>query len=235
MSIIGNAIMLGGGGGFATVTLVAPKGSTISWTGADTGTATLNSNETYTIVTLAKGIYVFTNTLTYSLNGGSRTDNIWTKTVDVTGAMTINVYPDGAIWWYGLLNETFASADGGGISIAENGVAVQSVNSQLHTGMRSVNEFDVTGKTAIKSRCFFAGSIQTTTNSQTQPRLWKTSDSDSPWKDTNNNCSSVAVFGMREYTALINETGNYSVGMRAGRSSGDYYNKYIYLYALWLE
>jgi len=235
MSIIGDAIMLGGGGGgFATATLVAPKGSTISWTGEDTGSVSLSSNETYTIVSLAKGIYVFTNTLTYTVRGASHTDNIWTRTVNLTGDMTINVYPDDAIWWYGLLNEQFVAAEGSTVSMGTDGVFVTAVNSQLHTALRSANVFPVGGKTALKARVALEGNIQTDVPAQTAPRFWDTNSGS--WTSVSSNVSRTTVFtNVSEYTAIIGNTGDYSIGFRAGRSSGDYYNKYIYLYAIWLE
>ena len=110
-----NAGTAGGGGGLKSVTLKGAPQSTISWTGTDTGSVnTGNSGDVS--VALSPGTYTFVNTVTI--------DDIdytaYTKTVAVTADITVELFPEHIIYWYGRVvtaidNPSGYSSHGGSV------------------------------------------------------------------------------------------------------------------------
>ena len=95
--MIGRTKCGAGGGGSAAVTINAPKNSTVSWTGTESGSVSMGSL-TQASVTMKPGTYNFVCKLT--VNGAETT--IFSKTVAVTKGAVVNLYPDGALHWYGM-------------------------------------------------------------------------------------------------------------------------------------
>lgn len=95
--MIGRTNAGGGGGGKVTVTINAPKNSTVSWTGTESGSVNMGS-VTQATATLKAGTYSFSCSLT--LDGTATT--IFTRTAAVTKGSVVNMYPDGAVFWYGM-------------------------------------------------------------------------------------------------------------------------------------
>lgn len=95
--MIGRTNCGAGGGGSAAVTINAPKNSTVSWTGTESGSVSMGSL-TQASVTMKPGTYNFVCKLT--VNGAETT--IFSKTAAVTKGAVVNLYPDGALYWYGM-------------------------------------------------------------------------------------------------------------------------------------
>lgn len=105
--MIGRTNCGAGGGGRAAVTINAPKNSTVSWMGTESGSVSMGSL-TQANVTMKPGTYSFVCKLT--VNGAETT--IFSKTAAVTKGAVVNLYPDGALYWYGMtLRELTASGD----------------------------------------------------------------------------------------------------------------------------
>lgn len=122
----------------ATITVNGAPGETISYSGAATGSVKLDSTGTGTISDLDLGDYSFTG----SVSG-------YTKDVTISKNGTVNVYPDGAIYWYGRFvkgesftgiairsaNETYAKSGNNTptITIGTNSVTIKSGTGNLRT------------------------------------------------------------------------------------------------------
>ena len=97
------AILSISGGG--TVSFHGAPYSTVSYTGAASGSVTLDQYGQGSAV-LTAGTYTFTNTVTI----GDDSFTAATKTVGIAGDMTVDLVPTGALYWYGLKITDFADA-----------------------------------------------------------------------------------------------------------------------------
>lgn len=148
--MIGRTNAGGGGGGTTVVTFKAAPGSTIAWSGPQSGSATLATSATTASVQLKRGTYTFTNTL--SVNGSTRT--IYTKTTVVgKDAATINLYPDGAVFWYGLaVVSDIAKASYGTFTRYTTAVSSTYTRTQdysQYTMTKTTTAYKTTGKTTM--------------------------------------------------------------------------------------
>ncbi len=156
MSIIGNAIMLGGGGGTKTVTLKGVPQSTISWTGADTGSVnTGNSGDAS--VALIPGTYTFVNTVV--IDGTTYT--AYTKTAAINADAVVQLFPDNVIYWYGrtaVAIDNPAGYSGHGVSLKAMTAKTNCVSETESTGYQqnkgviwgTATAIDTTGFTELK-------------------------------------------------------------------------------------
>lgn len=96
--MIGRTNCGAGGGGKATIEILSPVGSVVSWTGPESGSITMSSTGYTSGAVLKKGMYVFTSAL--ALDG--ETVTIYTKTMAVSAGSVVAMYPDGAVYWYGI-------------------------------------------------------------------------------------------------------------------------------------
>lgn len=112
-------IMRVGGGGAndrRAVTVNAPKNSVVYYSGTETGYVIMG-NITQATLYLKIGTYTFANTL--DIDGTTTT--IFTKTVAVVdSANTVNMYPDGAVYWYGMSITSSIQAGGYGTTTNED-------------------------------------------------------------------------------------------------------------------
>ncbi|MBR4579400.1 MAG: hypothetical protein IKO22_07330 [Oscillospiraceae bacterium] len=93
MSIIGNAILAGGGGANVTVTVYGAKNEIVTYSGVASGTSSALNDQGIGYVSLPKkGAYTFVG----SISG-------YLQTANVQGAMSIYLRPVGAIYWYGAV------------------------------------------------------------------------------------------------------------------------------------
>lgn len=105
--MIGRTNCGAGSGGNAAVTINAPKNSTVSWTGTESGSISMGSL-TQASVTMKPGTCSFVCKL--MVNGAETT--IFSKTAAVTKGAVVNLYPDGALYWYGMtIHQLIASGD----------------------------------------------------------------------------------------------------------------------------
>ena len=82
-----------------TVTVNSALSDTITFTGPTSGTIYTNGNGIATGVKLQIGTYTFTSSVAYST---SSTSSKYSKSVTITSSTSVvNVYPNGAIYWYG--------------------------------------------------------------------------------------------------------------------------------------
>ena len=97
MSIIGNAILAGGGGGSKTLLIRGAPNEVVTYFGATAGTVTLDATGNGTVAL---------RTGTYSFTGGV---SGYTKSNVVVDRQTadINVWPGTALYWYGRANAQF--------------------------------------------------------------------------------------------------------------------------------
>lgn len=93
MSIIGNAIMVGGGGGHASILVLGAKNETVSYQGGAGGTVTLDSNGNGTL-TIPYGAYIFS---------GSVSGYVTNQIAVTQSTSVIYVRPVGTIYWYGAV------------------------------------------------------------------------------------------------------------------------------------
>lgn len=148
--MIGRTNAGGGGGGTTVITFKAAPGSTIAWSGPQTGSVTLASSATSASVQLKRGTYTFTNTL--SVAGSTKT--IYTKTTVVgKEAATINLYPDGAVFWYGLaVVSDIVKAYDGTFTRGNNYVSssiTRNYTSSKNTKTKTTTAYKTTGKTTM--------------------------------------------------------------------------------------
>lgn len=137
-------------GGNAVVIFNAAYGSTISWTGTDEGTVTLGTDASTISVQIKRGTYVFANTL--YVDGATRT--IYTKTVTVgRGATVVNMYPDGAVYWYGLpIVSEIVKAGAGNATKNRNSVSADYTRAHSYyklTMTKTITPYNTTGKTKM--------------------------------------------------------------------------------------
>lgn len=154
------AILSISGGG--TVSFHGAPYSTVSYTGAASGSVTLDQYGAGSAV-LAAGTYTFTNTVTI----GEDEFTAAVKTVGVAGDMTVDLVPAGALYWYGLKVTDFAAASGytppGSSTWGENiamtagtncisGTATTSGGTHRDIMWGSAAKIDTTGYTYLKAR-----------------------------------------------------------------------------------
>lgn len=127
----------GGGSKTPTVTLYGAPGATVTWTGtaADSAVLSTDAMSPTATVTLEKGNYTFTD----SVSG-------WSQSVAVQDDMVVRLHPAGAVYWYGYktplsggmtTNKHLVGADGVAEGVTEYTNHVQyylSGNSDNHIG-----------------------------------------------------------------------------------------------------
>ena len=96
--MIGRTNCGAGGGGKATIEIRSAYNSVVSWTGPETGSVTVPGNTSVVGTVLKKGTYVFTATLMLE----DEAVVIYTKTMAVSNGSVVTMYPDGAVYWYGV-------------------------------------------------------------------------------------------------------------------------------------
>ena len=104
MSIIGNPLLLGGGGGSsgATVRIFGAKNEIVSYTGIASGQSSpLNDSGVGYITLPQKGAYTFTG----GVSG-------YVQTANVQGDVDVYLRPVGAIYWYGAVVSNIVKESG---------------------------------------------------------------------------------------------------------------------------
>ena len=97
----------------ATVRINGALGEKISWTGVSSGSTTLDNTGKKTGIKLEPGSYTFTAGYAFTTDFSTKYSRNYTVSSSTT---TINVYPDGAIYWFGngsVANSSLASKCGG--------------------------------------------------------------------------------------------------------------------------
>ena len=96
--MLGRTNMGGPIGGKHSVTFRGPHGCVISWSGKETGSGTIPDNAWCYVAKLKTGTYTFVAKLTLD---GVETE-IYSISANITSDSLINMYPKGALYWYGM-------------------------------------------------------------------------------------------------------------------------------------
>lgn len=131
------------------VTIHSTYGSIVSWTGTETGSITVPTTATQVDVSLKQGTYTFVATLELD----SETVTIHTTTVSIGDITSVNMYPDGAVYWYGMPVASDIVAGAFGTFTREQNCVVstytraQSWSKAIMT--KTENAIDTTGRTTF--------------------------------------------------------------------------------------
>ena len=211
-----------GGSGQKTVTINAPKNSTVSWTGVESGSVAMGS-QTQATVALQAGTYTFTNTLT--IDGTVTT--IYTKTAAITADTTVNVFPDGALYWYGMFLEPFvpvSSLSEDNVTYSENSLYIYLSKKGSFTGQYLTNN-------TISLLSYSAIKITAHTSSNNNWKLAITTSKGGVSKVTG-----LSASWTTSTMNIASDDNSYFVGVSdivSGATS--YYGAGVYIRALWLE
>lgn len=240
MSIIGNAVLLGGGGGGrATVTINAPKNSTIVYSGPESGTVVVGSVSTRASVVLKKGNYYFESHFDLPDSASTTADTvIYSATVGIAGDVEINLYPPNVLYWYGITS----SVAGGWFSKTQTAQTFSEEANSLNLtwsggssggttqgAFRTVNSISFSGITKIKFRSAYNNRYSSGTYNPTggySTSAW-TSISGSTNPLTVNGTITTTQYGQEESQVQVSDASGY-VGVDAVLTSA-------IVYAIWLE
>ena len=96
--MLGRTNMGGPIGGKYAVTLRGPHGCVISWSGKESGSGTIPDNAWCYIAKLKAGTYTFVAKLTLD----NEETEIYSISTTISSDSLINMYPEGAVYWYGM-------------------------------------------------------------------------------------------------------------------------------------
>lgn len=96
--MLGRTNMGGPVGGRYSITFRGPHGCVISWSGKESGSGTIPDNAWCYVAKLKAGTYTFVAKLTLD---GTETE-IYSISATISGDSLINMYPKGALYWYGM-------------------------------------------------------------------------------------------------------------------------------------
>ena len=187
------AIMTISGGG--TVTLNGVPYSSVSYSGQTSGSATLDSSGTASLV-LSGGTYTFVNTVTIDGIGYTA----YTKTAAVAGdSTTVNLFPAGALYWYGRSSTNFADAG----SYTPPGSSTWGQNIAMTAGTNCISGTAETSSGTHRDVMWgSAAKIDTTGYTYLKARLIV------DWSATNSTQNNVALKSTKSFTANTVKTVN---------------------------